>query len=758
MTRILLFIHLFFIFISAQSQSVGLALSGGGARGLAHIGLIKALEENNIPIDYIVGTSMGAIIGSLYAMGYSTDEMMEIFKSDDFKEWSKGEWPNEYNYYYRKGADEPDFFRINFERKDSFKLTPKIPVNLIPSGPLSYGFLKLYGQANSVAYNSFDSLMVPFRCVATNIELNKAKVFKKGDLGNSVRASMAFPFYYKPVTIDDTLYFDGGIVKNFPIDVLQDEFHPDYIIAQNVNEAMKTPTEDDLLTQIQNMIMIRSDIELNQEDGIIIQTLFDDSYLFDFEQLKFVVDSGYRNALAHMDEIKQHIHRSVSVQQVDQKRESFTASMPPLKLSNFKYDGLNTEQKSFFTRAMNYADTMSIGDYERIYYKLLASDHVKEIMPTSTFNDSTGLYDLKMNFEVNNYTTVKFGGNFSTGSANQGFLGIERRFLTRSAYTLQANFHFGQIYNAIKLNSRIDIEKSTPVAVELELIRQRWNYYETKLKYFFEGNNVSYLSDLENRFTLTLSTPTGINSKLFGRMDLALEEQEYVSKSWLSSQSSTLKSKFYLASPLVAYEYKTFDQKYYPLEGKHFYAAAKFVMSNEEQVKNNGLDYGTTFHRYPILKGRADMYFKFSKTFRLGAEAEYAYSLMDTMNTFTLTNLYSPAYLPTPLSHTQVLQPYRSPHYLSLGVKPVFVLNDNIHFRFGAYAMMPIKSYKETDLGNIQIDYGLKEVNFIGYAALVFQYPFGNISITADYFEQPVSNYFFNVNFGYLLFNRRATD
>src|SRR5574344_382099 len=109
---ILAFISISLLFSLAQAQKVGLVLSGGGAKGLTHIGIIRALEENNIPIDYITGTSMGAIIGALYAMGYSPDEMEELLKSDDSKRWHSGEIEQKYIYYFKKDRPIPDFINI----------------------------------------------------------------------------------------------------------------------------------------------------------------------------------------------------------------------------------------------------------------------------------------------------------------------------------------------------------------------------------------------------------------------------------------------------------------------------------------------------------------------------------------------------------------------------------------------------------------------------------------------------------------------
>ena len=114
--------------VLASAQKVGLVLSGGGAKGAAHIGVIKALEENNVPIDYVAGTSIGAIIGSLYAMGYTPDEMLELILSDDFSYWQTGQVEDNYMYYFHKPDPTPEFFKVSIEMSDSLH----IKTNFLP--------------------------------------------------------------------------------------------------------------------------------------------------------------------------------------------------------------------------------------------------------------------------------------------------------------------------------------------------------------------------------------------------------------------------------------------------------------------------------------------------------------------------------------------------------------------------------------------------------------------------------------------------
>lgn len=222
---VLVLLFLFCLYPVVFAQKVGLVLSGGGAKGLTHIGIIRALEENNIPIDYITGTSMGAIIGSMYAMGYSPDEMEELIKSEEFKRWYSAEVEEKYIYYFKKNRPTPDFFNIRFSFKDSLSFKPQIlPTSVIDPIQMNLVFIDLYARATAACKRNFDNLFVPFRCVASDVYNKKQIVMREGDLGDAVRASMSFPFVFKPININGVLAYDGGIYNNFPTDVMRQDF------------------------------------------------------------------------------------------------------------------------------------------------------------------------------------------------------------------------------------------------------------------------------------------------------------------------------------------------------------------------------------------------------------------------------------------------------------------------------------------------------------------------------------------------------
>ncbi len=379
-------------------------------------------------------------------------------------------------------------------------------------------------------------------------------------------------------------------------------------------------------------------------------------------------------------------------------------------------------------------------------------------MPTATYRTEEGYFDLKLHFKLDTETQLKLGGNFSTGPANQGYVGIERKFITRSAYTLYASSNFGQVYNAIRVGGRIDIERKRPLGLQLDILTHRWNFYNHSLKFFFEGYQPSSLSDIENRLSFKAFTPITLNSKLSVETDLAYQTQKFLDPNAGGSQNTPFNSTFSLVTPRLRYDYNTLNSKQYATGGNKVVMYGQEVFGNEtvRRESTSAFD-GDEFHNYAIFRVLSENYIPLNNHFRLGVHLDYAITSMDTFLTATTTSLYSPAYTPTPLGQTQFRGAYRAPHYAALGVTPLFLLDGNIHLRVALHAFAPLKTYRPNELGGVDTRYGLHDVFFIGQAGLIFDYPFGKISLTADYFEQPTSSWFVNLSFGYLIFNRNAS-
>lgn len=185
-------------FSPGHPQSVGLVLSGGGAKGIAHIGVIKALEEHNIPIDYIAGTSMGAVVGGLYAAGYTPEEMMQLIESPGFAHWSTGEIDKSLLYYYSEPQQTPAFVNVNLGDSTS-SLQSVLPSSFINPIPMNFAFMDLFSSYTAQCGGDFNKLFVPFRCVTSDVYAKHKVVCRSGSLGNAIRASMTFPIVFRPI-------------------------------------------------------------------------------------------------------------------------------------------------------------------------------------------------------------------------------------------------------------------------------------------------------------------------------------------------------------------------------------------------------------------------------------------------------------------------------------------------------------------------------------------------------------------------------
>ncbi|MBK9515401.1 MAG: patatin-like phospholipase family protein, partial [Flavobacteriales bacterium] len=203
-------------------QRVGLVLSGGGAAGLTHIGVMKALEENGIPIDYITGSSMGALVGGLYAAGWSPTEIDSLFRSDIFKIMADGGIEPRYQYYFKQDA--PDATLLSLRLDLDTTLQYSLPTNLREPALIDYEQMTEFGPVSALSGYDMDSLFVPYRCVASDITDQRSVVFSRGDLAQAMRASMSYPFYFKPIRVDGHLMMDGGLYNNFPSDVMYKDF------------------------------------------------------------------------------------------------------------------------------------------------------------------------------------------------------------------------------------------------------------------------------------------------------------------------------------------------------------------------------------------------------------------------------------------------------------------------------------------------------------------------------------------------------
>ena len=258
-------------------HKVGLVLSGGGAKGLYHIGVIKALEENNVPIDYVAGTSMGSIIAGLYAAGYSPEQMCAIVASGDVQRWVSGRIDDAHRQYFmeqdtppalltvRFGVNKEDIMRRRAEKAAGIPRSKqnsllKIPADLISSAQVDMALNELFLPATVACGGDFGQLMVPFFCVASDMTARRAVVFRDGDIGKAIRASMSIPLVFKPLKYKDMLLYDGGLFNNFPWQTMVEEYAPDHIIGVKCTFG-NTPVDESSNLIDQALMLMTSDTD-----------------------------------------------------------------------------------------------------------------------------------------------------------------------------------------------------------------------------------------------------------------------------------------------------------------------------------------------------------------------------------------------------------------------------------------------------------------------------------------------------------------
>ena len=280
----------------AEPLRTGLVLSGGGARGLAHIGVLKQLEEMNIPIDAIAGTSMGAVIGGLYAAGYSADELEQIALDLDWQA-TLSDTPLREDIPYRRKQDDRDFLvkqRLTF--KDG---ALSFPLGLLQGQNMGVVLESLLVHTNEI--DDFDRLPIPFRAVATDIATGEAVVFDRGHLPLAIRASLALPGFFAPVEVDGRLLVDGVLSKNVPIDVAR-AMGVDRVIVVDIGTPLKSTSELNSVLDIMDQtttLLTRTNTERQlatlTDADLLLQPALGDMGFSSFAETQQAIDAGARS-------------------------------------------------------------------------------------------------------------------------------------------------------------------------------------------------------------------------------------------------------------------------------------------------------------------------------------------------------------------------------------------------------------------------------------------------------------------------------
>ena len=271
---------------------IGLALSGGAARGLAHVGVLKALHEMRVPIDLVAGTSMGSIVGGLFALGYTPSDLEAAMRNIDWVDLFTDKPHRAQRSYRRKEDDRSDVldFEFGIERGRL-----KLPRAFIAGQKLTFAFDA--PALHTEGIDGFDQLAIPFRAVATDLRSGEMVVLERGNMVRALRASMSIPGFFSPIEVDDRLLIDGGAVRNLPIDVAQD-MGADVIIAVDVSEGLDERTPKELASLLGLSFQLTTLIaKINTERvlplaDVVLRPELGDLSVLDFQRTDEAIRSG----------------------------------------------------------------------------------------------------------------------------------------------------------------------------------------------------------------------------------------------------------------------------------------------------------------------------------------------------------------------------------------------------------------------------------------------------------------------------------
>jgi NTE family protein len=729
--------------LKAQAhQSVGLVLSGGGAKGIAHIGLIQALEDNDIPIDYITGTSMGAIVGGLYACGYTPAEMMELINSDYFGYLSSGKADPAFTYYFSKGSPSPQMFAMSVGGRDSTARSKIFnPQSLISPMPMSFGFMQIFSAYGAQCGGNFDRLFVPFRCVASDVAQKRKKVMGSGDLGESIRASMSFPLIFQATEIDGQVLYDGGIYDNFPVGVMQTEFAPSVIIGSDVSAPSDGPANS-YFQQLDLLVSRAQSYEVPPEAGIKVRIDVSNFGLLDWDRADAIYRAGYRRGIEMMDSIKTRIPTRADSTARRLRRAVFKSGTPALRFDSVNVEGATKRQNEYIKYLFHPAkgtDTIGIDRARLAFYRALSSGKMSYLRPRAHVNnDSAGLFTLDLKALVKSNFSVGAGAYIT--SSNNSYLYLRGGYssLSFSSVSTDIEAWIGQSYMAGALTGRLDIASALPSALVLNAVASRRKYYEDE-ELFFRDNEPAFVTAHEYFAKLAWAMAAGRR----GCVDIGLGGGKLRNTFYSPGHEGGYREgrhhvDFALGQAFAAYRSSTLDNINYPLSGSSLNASFAAVLGKATCGQAGADGRGTDKHMAWLqLDAHWRNYISLGRHWVLGTEARALLSNRPLPGSYEASVSSAPAYSPTPASTNTFNPAFRANSFLAATVVPVYKFNSSLSARFSASVFAPLRGIREGDVGTARFGRCFDSTEFFGELNLVYALPFGNIAGYCNYSSSP---------------------
>lgn len=497
--------------LSAQKRmKVGVALSGGGAKGAAHIGVLKAIEEAGIPVDYVAGTSMGAVIGGLYAIGYTPDQLDSLIRGQNW-EFILSDKPA----WKKRTLRERDFSEKYLLSIPLFKTTAPQVSGLIQGQNLRNLLSKLtIGYHDSIDYNR---LPIPFACVATNLIDGKEIVFDSGVLATSIRASMSIPGVFAPVKEDSMVLVDGGLVNNYPVDVAR-QMGADIIIGSTVQKALdETPditNVADILSQLVTL-STRTKFEDNiKESDLHFQVDTEDFTTMDFkpEVIDSMVCRGWKTVHRQWDELmnlRKRLHISAQDSLKTVPAPTVVTSQTVLPILKVTFRNANRHEVKAVVRKCGIKENTDIKIAQIEDAVRLLQDEFSYPGAYYTLDDAPGTggkYDLAFHVDRKNESNLYLGLRFDSEEMISAIAGAE--FILKTA-----------LPSSVFLTGRIGRQYGVHVGYQFEPFLRR----NLHVAYEFRRNDMDVYGRGKKQYNLVFRRHTGE----VGFTDMAIRNFSY---------------------------------------------------------------------------------------------------------------------------------------------------------------------------------------------------------------------------------------
>ncbi|WP_111307767.1 patatin-like phospholipase family protein [Confluentibacter sediminis] len=739
--KYVLIILMFFVCFEGFSQDsekkdikVGLVLSGGGAKGLAHIGVLKVIDSLGVKIDYIAGTSMGAIIGALYASGYSGKKIDSIFSAVDFDDILNDNLPRASRTFYERDNYEKYAFTLPFNH---FKV--KLP-SALSRGQNTYGMLsKLTLHVNTI--NDFSNLPIPFFCIATNIETGKAVVLDKGNLSQAVMASGAFPSLFQPVIINDQVLIDGGVVNNYPIDELREK-GMDIIIGVDVQDGLmsrdKLTSAPDVLLQINNFRTINDMRIKAKKTDIYIKPDISNFSVVSFSELKKITKTGTAASLNHLQALI-----DLAKIQTKKRKPIQIKTVDSLKINSIDFSGESNYTRSYVLGKLKLKtnEKISYDDFNKGVNNLIATNNFDSFLYELKPSDTLVGYDMKAEIKESKETTfLKLGIHYDDLYKSSALVNITRKkWLTKNDLAsldfilgdnVRYNFEYyidKGFYWSVGLNSRYD-SFSKNVAAAAILTPDELNLINVN-KLAIQVSDFTNQFYLQTLFRKDLSLIVGAEYK---RLKITSE----TILNTANNEESVFEKGNYI-SLFGKLKFDTYDNKYFPKTG--------ILFDSDLHIYLHSSEFKDDFSSFSIAKATFGFSHSFSKSFSANLTTEAGFRVGQDTNPYL--NFALGGYGSHMINN---LMPFYGYDFLSIGgdsfIKSALTLDYEIfkknHINFAVnMANVDNKLFESTDW--------LSKIDYSGYAlGYALETFIGPIEVKYSWSpENKKSIWFFNVGF-----------